>query len=119
RRGMRLARLLARLETDDVFRLREREQISQFGGIEEVRGSEHEVAAAAQVAHRDGANAVGVDIGGDGPVLGQEKDAPAADMRSKHFEEDGKGDARLVAEARDTAITGVEVSGGASVRSQR
>jgi hypothetical protein len=107
--GVHFAGLAARLETGDVLGAGERQQIAQLRGIHKVSGLDGQRAAGFQTAHPYGAHLVTLDIRGHGLVAQQNGEAAAAREGRQHLLQHGERDARLVSEARDCAVTRIQV----------
>src|SRR5205085_6409757 len=116
---VRLARVALRLGAGDVLCLRERQEIAELGGIDEVRGSKQARSPALQVFDLNGEDAIAADLGGDRPVAEQKREAACGEIGRQHLSENGESDAEIVAETRDAPIARIQVRGGARLLRQR
>ena len=87
----------------------QRQQVAQFRGVDEVRRVEHALSSRAQAPEGHRANAVAVDIGGEGGMLEQQRDPARGDVRRHQPFKDGESHSRFVAQARDRAVAGIQV----------
>ena len=105
---MRLAGLFLRLGTNDVFRLRQRKQVTQLGRVEEIVRAQVDVAARLQIVHSHRPNTIPVDVSSDKLMPSQQDDTSTADIRGQQVGQHGKRDAWFMAKPRDSPIAGIQ-----------
>ncbi len=114
-RGMRFACLALRLESGDVLRPRQWQQIAEFCCINEIRGLEIDAPWSLEPCigtfDRHPANLVSAlpRMGTDRPVIEQNLDPPATDMGREHLGQHRQGNTRFMAQFGHPAVAGIEV----------
>ena len=117
-RCVRLAGLVLALGAGHELDARQRQQIAQLGGVEEVGGDQHPLAAGLAVANGDRPDAVALDVGTDRLVLEKYLQAAARTVRCEQVRQNRQGDPWFVAKLRHVAIAGVEVTAGSCLGGQ-
>ncbi len=118
-RGVRLAGFTAGFESGDVLGTGERQQVAQLGGVDETGRMDREGVPGLEALDAHGTHPVAVGIGCYGRVAQQNGDAAGAHVGRQHLLQYGERDARLVGEAGDRAIAGIQVPARPGVRGKR
>ena len=106
--GMGLARLGTRLGPRDVLGARKREQLPQLRGIGKPRGANNHAAAVRFGPQLHGTHRITADIGRHGPVLPQDGELTAGDIRGERVLEHREEHPRFRTESGDPAVSGIE-----------
>src|SRR5579875_3047848 len=116
---MWLAGLFLRLEASDELCSGQRQQIAQFRRIQKIGPGQYHGSIVVQIVDFHCQDAIAFNVCGHSFVLEKNLHTAAADKGGEHLVQNGQGDARFMAQARDQSVAGVEMRRFARLGRQR